>query len=167
MNIKLYQQLIVIYKIIYSSYIVKKFIDNLLLNLWMFLEVSTGLVLAFTGLSLCAGYPQSWSCLWLAGVVLRIPPVFVLPLMGCGCVQACPCISFVFTGLWLYWGFPGSWCCLFWAVLTDTQFLTLGKGEPPGEVTDCGAPLIHQGLLLPLLLECAKFQLLKGLYTKK
>ena len=44
-----------------------------------------GLGLGFAGLWLCSYFPKSWSCLCWAMVMNRLPQVFVLILLGCGC----------------------------------------------------------------------------------
>ena len=47
----------------------------------------------------------------------RLSLVLVLPLLGCGCVQASPSLGLLFAGLQLGLGFPQSWSYLFWAVV--------------------------------------------------
>ena len=47
----------------------------------------------------------------------RLPLVFVLPLLCCGCVQAFPSLGLLFTELLLRSGFPQFWSWLCWAVV--------------------------------------------------
>ena len=63
-----------------------------------FVQTFPSLDLAFAGLWLCIGFPWSLSCLCWAVVLLRLPPVFVLPMMGCGYARASQVIILPFLG---------------------------------------------------------------------
>ena len=63
-----------------------------------FVQTFSSLDLTFAGMWLCNVFPWSLSCLCCAVVLLRLPPVFVLPMVGCGYARASQVIILPFLG---------------------------------------------------------------------
>ena len=111
-----------------------------------FEQAFPGLGLAFVGLWLCSGFPQSWSCLFWAVVMHRPPPVLILPFLGCSYAQASSGFCLAFAELWLFASFPQTWSCLFWAVVVNSLPLVFVLN-----LLDCGVHRLPPVLVLPML----------------